>query len=42
MTEVVCFPDDVQAPAVVISGSQVLVNHGDLRRLSRVQQIARL
>jgi len=32
MTEVVCFPDDVQPSAVVISGSQVLSNVGDLRR----------
>jgi hypothetical protein len=40
MTEVVCFPDDVQTSAVVISGSQVLSNVGDLRRYSGVQQIA--
>jgi hypothetical protein len=42
MTAVVCFPDDVQTSAVVISGSQVLNNPGDLRRYSRVQQIAPL
>jgi hypothetical protein len=40
MTAVVCFPDDVQTSAVVIWGSQVLVNQGDLRRYSRVHQIA--
>jgi hypothetical protein len=42
MIKVVCFPDDVQTSAVNISGSQVLSNLGDLRRYSRVQQIAPL
>ena len=40
MTEAVCFTDDVQSSAVVISGSQVLVNYRNLPRYSRVQQIA--
>src|SRR5689334_23610430 len=42
MTEVVCFTDDVQTSAVVISGSQVLRNQGDLPRNPGVQQIAQL
>jgi len=42
MIKVVCFPDDVQTSAVIISRSQVLSNVGELRRYSRVQQIASL
>ena len=42
MADVVCFPDDVQTSAALISESQVLANQGDLRRYSQLQQIARL